>query len=87
MTLTITDKLIESDVTRHNAMKGHDGWDVSWFRIGRTPEAHQVAERRAAARAVAGNFAVDAADCAELLDALGLKPEDGLTTNGKKVNA
>lgn len=27
------------------------------------------------------------ADCAQLLDILGLRPEDGLTTNGKKVNA
>lgn len=34
MTLTITDSFIESDVTRHNAVKGQDGtWDVSWFGV------------------------------------------------------
>jgi hypothetical protein len=33
MVLTITDRMIESDVTRHNAVKGPDGWDVSWFGV------------------------------------------------------
>lgn len=35
-------------------------------------------ERRAAARMVAGTFAQDADDCAELLALLGLTPQDGL---------
>jgi hypothetical protein len=34
MALTITDSFIESDVTRHTAMKGHDGWTVSWLHGG-----------------------------------------------------
>lgn len=34
MTLTITESRIDSDVTRHNAMKDDDGWwDVSWFGV------------------------------------------------------
>lgn len=33
MTLTITETFIESDVTRHNATKGRDGWSVSWFGV------------------------------------------------------
>lgn len=55
----------------------YDGCSFATTRIGRTPEDHQAAERRAAARAVAGNFATDAADCAEMLDALGLTAEEG----------
>lgn len=39
-------------------------------------------QRRKATRVVAGTHAHDAEDCALLLDALGLKPEDGLTTKG-----
>ncbi len=57
----------------------YNGGATAGTHIGRAPEEHQVAERRAAARAVAGNFAVDAEDCAQLLDMLGLTPQDGLT--------
>lgn len=55
----------------------YDGSSFVGTHVGRVPEAHRVAERRAAVRAVAGNFATDAEDCAVLLDMLGLKPEDG----------
>ena len=41
-------------------------------------------ERRRAARVVAGGFARDADDCAELLSMLGLTPQDGLTAKGKR---
>ncbi len=34
MTLTITETFIESDATRHTAMRGHDGWTVSWLHGG-----------------------------------------------------
>ena len=56
----------------------YDGSSYAGTHIGRTPEAHQVAERRAAVRALAGNFAADAADCTLLLNMLGLTPQDGL---------
>lgn len=55
----------------------YDGSSLASTRIGRVPEEHQTAERRAATRAVAGNFARDADDCAELLDMLGLTANDG----------
>lgn len=64
----------------------YDGSSLASTRIGRTPEAHQVAERRAAARAVAGNFAVDAADCAQLLEMLGLTARDGLARNTERTD-
>lgn len=60
----------------------YDGSSILGTHIGRAPEEHQAAERRAAARAVAGNFARDAEDCALLLDMLGLNPQDGLATKG-----
>lgn len=55
----------------------YDGSSHASTRIGRTDEAHQKAERRAAVRALASNHARDAADCALLLDALGLTAEEG----------
>lgn len=58
----------------------YDGSSYAGTHIGRTEEAHRIAERRAAVLAVASNHARGAADCALLLDALGLKPEEGLTT-------
>jgi hypothetical protein len=64
----------------------YDGSSLASTRIGRVPDEHQAAERRAATRAVAGNFARDAGDCAELLAMLGLTPQDGLTTR-KQVQA
>lgn len=63
----------------------YDGSSFVGTHVGRVPEAHRVAVRRAAVRAVAGNFAVDAEDCAELLEMLGLTPQDGLTD--RKANA
>jgi hypothetical protein len=39
--------------------------------------AHERRQRRSAARAIAGAFAHDAADCALLLDALGLTAGEG----------
>lgn len=55
----------------------YDGSSFVGTHVGRVPEAHRVAERRAAVRAVAGNFAVDASDCAHLLELLGLTAEEG----------
>lgn len=63
----------------------YDGSSWAGTHIGRTEEAHQIAERRAAVRALAGNHARDAADCALLLDMLGLTPQDGL--DRKQVQA
>ncbi|MFJ5984272.1 hypothetical protein [Lentzea sp. NPDC092896] len=44
-----------------------------------TQIAYIEEQRRRAARVLAGSFARDADDCALLLDALGLTPQDGLT--------
>lgn len=54
----------------------YDGSSILGTHIGRAPEEHQAAERRA------GNFARDAADCAQLLEMLGLTPQDGLAMKG-----
>jgi hypothetical protein len=62
----------------------YNGASTAGTHIGRVPDAHQAAERRVAARAVAGNFARDAEDCAQLLAMLGLTPQDGLR---KKADA
>lgn len=56
----------------------YNGAATAGTHIGRVPDAHQIAERRAAVRALASNHAHDAADCALLLDMLGLTPQDGL---------
>lgn len=45
-------------------------------RIGKADERVVREQRRCAARAVAGNFARDVADCALLLDMLGLDPQE-----------
>ena len=48
-------------------------------KLHQTPAARNTPrERRQAARAVAGNFAQDALDCALILNVLGLAPEEGL---------
>jgi hypothetical protein len=62
----------------------HDGAlldGTSAIRPDRLEDAVRVERNRKAARTVAGTFARDAADCAVLLDMLGLTPQDGLTTN------
>lgn len=55
----------------------YDGSSRAGTHIGRTDEAYRVAERRAAVRALASNHARGAADCAQLLDMLGLDASEG----------
>ena len=55
-------------------------------RIGKAEEEYVLEQRRKAAVAVAGTFARDAQDCAELLAMLGLRPAEGKAT-GLNVQA
>jgi hypothetical protein len=52
------------------------------IRPDRVDDAVRDERNRKAARVLAGTHARDAADCALLLDMLGLTPQDGLTTKG-----
>lgn len=54
-----------------------NGASTAGTHVGRAPEEYQATERRAAVRAVAGNFAVDAPDCTQLLEMLGLTAVEG----------
>lgn len=60
-------------------MKNTDHMDRSSIRLQSSANAYQSTpeDRRAAVRAVAGH-SVNAADCAHLLDVLGLDAEEGL---------
>lgn len=83
MTLTITDSFIESDVTRHNASKGDDGWTVSWFgvRMDRNSaitamtltelvarHEHETPGGRHLAAGLAAELRIDVADAVRLIE-------------------